>query len=190
MLKHTFTLVELMITVAIIVILAGILIPVTSSAIKKAEQAKARAEMVTLVNAIKQYEATYGVLPIEPSGNYETFIKMLQGTAYPPTGEVKQNSRGIKFLDIVNNNSGEFKDPWEKDYIIHCNDEGEIPSGDIPHGVHVDGTSPVLHFSVIVWSKGPDGDSDATATKKVNRDNVYSFPTEFDKQNSYFEVTH
>lgn len=104
--KHTFTLVELLVSIAIIAILAGILLPTVNGAIKKAQSAKAKAEMTTLVNAIKQYESQYGVLPItvssltnqmreerkdlsdqEANKYYEEFILMLQGEKNPDSSK-------------------------------------------------------------------------------------------------------
>ena len=61
--RHDFTLVELLMAIGIIVILAAISIPTALSAIKKAETAKAQAEMTALVTALKNYESTYGFLP-------------------------------------------------------------------------------------------------------------------------------
>ena len=65
--KH-FTLVELLVVIGIIAILSGILLPAVSGSLKKADSAKAKASITTLVNAIKQYESTYGRLPI-PAGS-------------------------------------------------------------------------------------------------------------------------
>lgn len=105
--KHTFTLIELLMAIGIIVILAAIAIPTTLSAIKKAEVAKAQSEMTALVDALKNYENTYGILPLKcvdskddvlskkaesgankgnldtsntgMSEEYETLIRILQG---------------------------------------------------------------------------------------------------------------
>jgi prepilin-type N-terminal cleavage/methylation domain-containing protein len=62
--RRNFTLVELLVVIGIIAILAGMLMAGIMYAPAKAQKAKAQAEITTLVNAIKQYESAYGVLPI------------------------------------------------------------------------------------------------------------------------------
>jgi type II secretory pathway pseudopilin PulG len=71
--KHHFTLVELLIVIAIIVILAGMLVTAVTRAMGKAEQAKCRATISALFNAIKQYESTYGVMPWQKSWDTTIF---------------------------------------------------------------------------------------------------------------------
>ncbi len=170
--KHTFTLIELLMTVAIVVILAGILIPSVNSAIKKGQQAKAKAEIVTLVNAIKQYENTYNRLPKYTENTSmdvpENLIKALQGDA---TVDPKaKNPRKIKFLDKRNTGAGKYEDPWGENYIIIFSTTESIALESIYAG---DLTHATIYESVVIWSKGPD--------KKPNtKDDVHSFEAEYD----------
>ena len=69
--RRNFTLVELLVVIGIIAVLAGMLMAGMMYAPAKAQKAKAQAEITTLLNAIKQYESAYGVLPI-PSGAVDT----------------------------------------------------------------------------------------------------------------------
>ena len=193
--KKTFTLVELLVAIAIIAILAGMLLPAVSGAVKKAEAAKAKAELTTLVNAIKQYESTYGVLPLKSpaaeqvdSDDYEDFLKMLQGEGTPASdwGDYKDcNKRKIKFLDVVNNTPGEFPDPWEGKYIICLDHDGDGKIETNIPGLPTDD----LYATVVIYSKGPDG-KDASSDSVDNKDNVYSIPVLWDKKDNKFVITH
>jgi len=202
--KH-FTLIELLIVIAIIAVLAAILLPVISNAVTKAEVTKCRAELSTLSNAIKQFESTYGVLPI-PSGwkkgdshenefldadAYKWLILILQGesvsssdnSAYKGYGEsAKVNSRKIKFLDIVSNTDGVFLDPWDKSYYVHFDGDydgkiAEPSSNKICGLLNADN----IRYSVVIWSAGPDNKSSDTYNSSTNKDNVYSIPTNWSK---------
>lgn len=210
--KKHFTLIELLVVIGIIAILSAILLPVLSSAAKKADMSKARSEISTLVNAIKQYESVYGVLPVpdgwkdgdtyehkqlgvngETSGYaYRWLIEVLQAQPITDTGFGTlnaANSRRQKFLDIVGNNPGEYMDPWDNEYMVHLDSDydGEItPDLASSPKTPIQGTSADrFRFSVVVWSKGPDGKADDTANHKTNRDNIYSFPTFWSKEDGH-----
>ena len=93
--KQRFTLIELLTVIAIIAVLMGLLLPAIGKIKEAGKKAKAKAQMKTLELAIKNYEATYGVLPnlfgetddTYPLGdptdnNYTSHISGYTGTAY------------------------------------------------------------------------------------------------------------
>jgi prepilin-type N-terminal cleavage/methylation domain-containing protein len=63
-LRSAYTLVELLIVIAIIGVLAALLLPVLKSAVQRAKIAKAKTEMAAIATAIKSYESTYGRFPM------------------------------------------------------------------------------------------------------------------------------
>ncbi|MCK9578246.1 prepilin-type N-terminal cleavage/methylation domain-containing protein [bacterium] len=67
--KKSFTLIELLIVIAIIGILAGILIVSMTSATNSANDARRKADINQLVNAITIIKTTDGVLPTETNAN-------------------------------------------------------------------------------------------------------------------------
>lgn len=185
--KYHFTLIELLIVIAVIIILAGMLVTGAARAMGKAEQAKCRASITALFNAIKQYEATYGVMPWQK--NFDTDIFNARSytdldTSYSVTGkpgksddcviivtgystfikmlqgknESSLNPRKIKFLDVQGSTEGEYEDQWgEKFTIVFSNTNNE--------DFFRKGIAPgvwssgdaAVYASVMIWSKGPDG---------------------------------
>jgi len=88
-----FTLVELLVTTAIIGILIGIVVGVAGLASKKSDEGKARAEMQQIGNALEEYRIKYGRYP----QNLST---------------LKNNNTEID----VQLKSFKDKDPWGRDY--------------------------------------------------------------------------
>ncbi len=181
--RQAFTLIELLMTVAIVVILAGILVPAVMSGIKKGQQAKAKAEIVTLLNAIKQYESTYNRLPIPQDTDYSTamtkgvdvsanLINALQGQTGPLLyGSTRAiNPRAIRFLELKDAGGGTFQDPWQNEYQIIFVASEEIPLTRLYSG---NTTGGIVHQDVVIWSAGPDGEWDT-------KDDVHSFEAEYE----------
>ncbi len=209
--RHDFTLVELLMAIGIIVILAAISIPTALSAIKKAETAKAQAEMTALVTALKNYESTYGFLPfhfrkssntspatdgeVQP-GDYSDFIKVLQGENLYIKGR-KMNPRKLAFLEIQGNTKGEYEDPWGNDYTVVIDGDGDgkiIQELDdwkyYQLKVEKDSDNKyALYQSILIISKGPDGEmGDDKAS--LARDNVLSIPVIWDKSEETWVISH
>ncbi len=197
--KH-FTLTELLMAIGIIVILASLAIPTSISAIKKAERTKAQSAMTTLMEALKNYETTYGVLPYKllndpqndgeikrdadatvNTDNYSKLIQVLQGENVQVSNK-KLNPRKIKFLDVQDNTEGVYFDPWGGKFHValdgNCDGKIDMPSGEKIPGLG-DGSS--IHQSIIIWSDGPDGDDE-----KVS-DNLYSLPVLWDKDEELWQ---
>ena len=206
-----FTLVELLMAIGIIVILAAISIPTALSAIKKAETAKAQAEMTALVTALKNYESTYGFLPfhfrkssntspatdgeVQP-GDYSDFIKVLQGENLDIKGR-KMNPRKLAFLEIQGNTKGVYEDPWGNDYTVVIDGDGDgkiIQELDdwkyYQLKVEKDSDNKyALYQSILIISKGPDGEmGDDKAS--LARDNVLSIPVIWDKSEETWVISH
>lgn len=119
--KSAFTLIELLIVIAIIGILMSLLFPAVNSAIDAARKAQAKNDVTQIATAVIAYETEYGKLPdasssTKVSGNW---LKALSGT-----DANSLNPRQIVFLELQaakkgkggTNSSGEFVDPWGNPY--------------------------------------------------------------------------
>jgi prepilin-type N-terminal cleavage/methylation domain-containing protein len=112
--SRAFTLIELLIVIAILGILMALLFPAVSGAIDAARKAQAKNDVVQIATAITAYETEYGRLPLPESTSVNTaLLAVLTGA------DTNNNPRQIVFLEVQpakrgksgTNGSG-FVDPW------------------------------------------------------------------------------
>jgi prepilin-type N-terminal cleavage/methylation domain-containing protein len=148
-----FTLVELLTVISIIAILAGILIPTVTSAMRNAKRAKGIAQLKNYAVAITQYRGEYGYYPsffelndkdeewkMDSDRRQKDFIEELTGRDDNGSRvNVGGNKRAIPFLELSN---GEFDpvtnrivDPFNSSdirFLIDGDDNAKIDSSLIP----------------------------------------------------------
>jgi len=200
--RHNFTLIELLVVIGIIAVLAGILLPTLNTVMLKTKITKARTEIKALEIAIKQYESTYGFLPVAASATegtvtadgdivlsadgYNRMIADLTCTNLPSASPVRAgNARGMRFLEIKN--PGEYQDPWEHSFcvVIDTGYNGQILKTAIP-GLSDTPAGSSVYSSCVVLSLGPDGDkNDGSPSEVVNKDNIYPFETDWVKSQGH-----
>ena len=123
--RSAFTLIELLIVIAIIGILMGLLFPALNGVMRSARKAQASNDVSQIATAILAYQTEYGQWPTNASGSPSdvggTFLLALMGT----------NTRGITFIEVNNakgkksglSTNGAFIDPWGNayQYVVDTN---------------------------------------------------------------------
>lgn len=138
--KQHYTLIEMLVTVAVISLLAAIAAGAYSGIQKKAMLNRAAADCAAIQIAIKNFEAEYtdfpdtgassgSVLTTGADSQYRTLIQTLTGVTWANTTEYSnfqtKNKKKIKFLDLPSKYSTKgFVDPWDKEYQVVCNTSG------------------------------------------------------------------
>lgn len=111
-----FTLIELLATVAIIVIVAGLTLGTLGYVNRKAAEGRAKAEVAALSAAIDNYKLDLGVYPdADPTRLYEE----LTGQGQLNTNKVYFEAKPSITPDLKR---GPFTDPWGRAYNYRTND--------------------------------------------------------------------
>jgi len=160
--RDGFTLIEIMVVIAIMALLAGMLLGGIGAAKAKAKKTEARSAVSQIATAWNSYFADYKRFPNEMKGDSfdlsamnEDAVHIMHGdynlTDYPAHSKYKtKNPRQTAYLDFHEGHVGGYLDPWGHVYQLSL-DEKPYDSK-----VNVPGLTG-LQFSVAVWSMGPDG---------------------------------
>jgi prepilin-type N-terminal cleavage/methylation domain-containing protein len=165
--RRGFTLVEMLVVIAIIAILIGLLVPVYANARKKAKIAASEALMTNLQGALEQYRFSHGMYPIKPGGSgrlaepnpgyYQVDCAALGSKA----SGAEDNSQLMKALQAAGHPVG-----GRNDYV-----NGQLVDGfRNPIIVRFLIMAPTaangeqLQERVFIWSYGPDGVNDIGAS--------------------------
>ncbi len=151
--KKAFTLVELLIVIAIIGILVGMLTPMISSAQKRAVASTSKTFLINIASALERYQAEYGYFPdflasrdrvnLADENFSEGMIKALtgktaDGARLSQSDRKEYNRKARNFIDIAvsnivkKNGKNMLVDSFENPNIYVCVDadnDGFIKSG-------------------------------------------------------------
>lgn len=183
--RRAFTLIEMLVVVAIIGILASILLPVLAGAKKRAKLTQARAEANNIEAAVAGYQSQYTLAPVpkalsddsafNPAADYSFsvsnswVISILMDAEVLANAGHARNPQRHQYLNPgtlkpgitsagVSSDDYNFRDPWGNPYVI---------AFDLNYDNAVEITGPDRVYnpypygripkSVLVWSMGPDG---------------------------------
>jgi len=172
---ESFTLVEILVVISIIGLLAGLALPAIQGAQTAARKGKAKAEMQSILTALKAYQNEYGRMPdssalgtsVEGDGDSwfggsasQNLCWMLSGDNYG-----QQNPRQIVFLELPpTSTNGVFLDPWKRQYNIKLDTSGNNI---------MDYYQKNYNGTALIISLGKNGQQEDPASSKS--DDVYSF---------------
>jgi len=162
--SRAFTLIELLIVIAIIGILMALLFPAVNGAIDAARKAQAKNDVTQIATAVTAYETEYGKLPTNSIGTVSlNLVKILTAQ------DDAENPRKISFIEVgiakkgkSGTNATGFVDPWGALYNITVDDNynNEVTSA---------GTNALtLRKKVAVWND-PGSVNGVSAAQKTRR---------------------
>ena len=171
-----FTVVELLVVIAVIIVLAGLLFPAFKGVQDQSKRTQAKNDLTQIVTAVNAFYSEYGVYPVSgiadktfgPGGSpatNESILNALRGLdatlnprqivfLSPPDVKDKANPRSGIGTNPAN--AGQFFDPWGKNYVIRL--DGDYDSAvSNPYGNNNGAGADPIRLGVIAWSLGADG---------------------------------
>jgi prepilin-type N-terminal cleavage/methylation domain-containing protein len=120
-----FTLIEILVVIAIIAILAGLLFKALPNVTESGRRQKAMADAQLLAQAVKSYRATYGKWPGQTQGDTD---RTCDGEAHGPLLDaLTNNPRGLVLLEAPDRliADGRLTDPWGRAYLVAMDDDND-----------------------------------------------------------------
>lgn len=164
--SRAFTLIELLIVIAIIGILMALLFPAVNAALDTAKKTQAKNDVTQIATAVVGYETEYGKLPATNTTGANISSDVLQALMGSNVNSL--NPRQIVFLEVNNAKKGksgvsnnQFVDPWGYSYKI-------VYDGDYDNQVTAGTNNETVRKKVAVWND-PSQQTGASAAQKKRR---------------------
>ena len=169
--KKAFTLVELLIVIAIIAVLLGLAFPVFQGVIDRAKKAQAKNDVTQIVTAVNAFYTEYGRYPIDSSITTDAAATFGGGgsTSKPVLNELRAKSASLNTRQIVFisppedttqaspkgkiGSDGQFHDPWGSAYAfeIDANYDNQVTN---PYGSSGGAGADPIRQGIVAWSLG------------------------------------
>jgi prepilin-type N-terminal cleavage/methylation domain-containing protein len=196
--EAAFTLLELMVVIAIVVVLAGLLFPAVQSVLDRAKKVQAKNDLTQIVTAVNAFYTEYGKYPLPSGASGDGYASgAITGTSSKAILDPLRNldptlnPRLIVFISPAEDTTqaspkgkigsdGQFHDPWGTAYgiSVDADYDNQVPN---PYGTDT-GAGPVkIRQGVIAWSVGKDaklgnnGDNSFKNGSGVQSDDVISW---------------
>jgi prepilin-type N-terminal cleavage/methylation domain-containing protein len=185
--SDAFTLLELMVVIAIVVVLAGLLFPAVQSVLERAKKIQAKNDLTQIVTAVNAFYTEYGRYPttsttdvtVGGSTKSDSLFNELRAKTFslntrqiilisPPEDSAQASPKGKI------GNDAQFHDPWGSAYLIEMDADYDNQVAN-PYGITGAGPDPVRR-GVIAWSLGKDTKLGNNGDGKfTNSDDVFSW---------------
>lgn len=191
--RRAFTLIELMVVIAIIAILLGLALPAYQGVLERAKKVEAKNDLIQIATAVNAFYTEYGKYPLTTGTSGDGYS--CGGTTGANCRDVLNplrnldatlNPRQIVFLsppeDTTQTNpkgkigsDGQFHDPWGSPYgiSVDADYDNQVPNVYVPDT----GAGPAkVRQGVIAWSLGKDTKLGNNGDNKfTNSDDVISW---------------
>jgi len=167
--RFKFTMIELLITMSVIAILAGMIMSGAMMVRNKGAEVETQSRITALKQAIVAYEAEYGALPCsflrtevwstDASDSNATYDKLIETLCQQNSGQsgtgCAENVRKIQFLKPMGEPNKPYTDAWENRFLIKLDVGGAAGTTAYDNIVKDPDLTPAdQHAGVLIYSKG------------------------------------